>query len=393
VRSVMIIYGTRPEAIKLAPLIMEMQSHPGIDPTIVVTAQHRSMLDQVNNIFGIAPDHDLNIIQARQTLAQVTEHALSGLDPVIAAVKPEAVVVQGDTTTSFVAALAAFYHQVPVVHLEAGLRTHERYSPFPEEINRRLTSQIASLHLAPTWMSRRNLLEAGVSSRDVLVTGNTVIDALLWTVDRRPPFEDSRLDQFCRDDRPMLLVTAHRRESWGSGMAAIADALAAIAEAEPDLRIVFPLHRNPIVRETIEPAVRRFDNLLLTEPQPYGTFARLMERATLILTDSGGVQEEGPSLGKPVLVMRENTERPEAVWAGTAQLVGTDKERIFTQVRRLLHDDVAYAAMANAVNPYGDGRAARRSVEAIACLLGDGKPPEEFRPRVASGSDIVAASG
>ena len=392
-RSVMIIYGTRPEAIKLAPLIMEMQSHPGIDPTIVVTAQHRSMLDQVNNIFGIAPDHDLNIIQARQTLAQVTEHALSGLDPVIAAVKPEAVVVQGDTTTSFVAALAAFYHQVPVVHLEAGLRTHERYSPFPEEINRRLTSQIASLHLAPTWMSRRNLLEAGVSSRDVLVTGNTVIDALLWTVDRRPPFEDSRLDQFCRDDRPMLLVTAHRRESWGSGMAAIADALAAIAEAEPDLRIVFPLHRNPIVRETIEPAVRRFDNLLLTEPQPYGTFARLMERATLILTDSGGVQEEGPSLGKPVLVMRENTERPEAVWAGTAQLVGTDKERIFTQVRRLLHDDVAYAAMANAVNPYGDGRAARRSVEAIACLLGDGKPPEEFRPRVASGSDIVAASG
>ncbi len=392
-RSVMIIYGTRPEAIKLAPLIMELQSHPGIDPTIVVTAQHRSMLDQVNNIFGITPDHDLNIIQARQTLAQVTEHALSGLDPVIAAVKPEAVVVQGDTTTSFVAALAAFYHQVPVVHLEAGLRTHERYSPFPEEINRRLTSQIASLHLAPTWMSRRNLLEAGVSNRDVLVTGNTVIDALLWTVDRRPPFEDSRLDQFCRDDRPMLLVTAHRRESWGSGMAAIGDALAAIAEAEPDLRIVFPLHRNPIVREAIEPAVRRFDNLLLTEPQPYGTFARLMERATLILTDSGGVQEEGPSLGKPVLVMRENTERPEAVWAGTAQLVGTDKERIFTQVRRLLHDDVAYAAMATAVNPYGDGRAARRSAEAIACLLGDGEPPEEFRPKVASGSDILAASG
>ncbi|MGH3365751.1 MAG: non-hydrolyzing UDP-N-acetylglucosamine 2-epimerase, partial [Nocardioidaceae bacterium] len=278
--SVMAVFGTRPEAIKLAPLIIRLRSHRVLTPRVVVTAQHRWMLDQVNDVFGIVPDHDLNIIQPRQTLAEITALAMRGLYPVIAAERPAVVVVQGDTSTSFVAALAAFYHQVPVVHLEAGLRSHDRYAPFPEEVNRRLTSQIATLHLAPTRTSRRNLLESGVSAADVVVTGNTVIDALLWTVDRRLSFGDPRLEQLDADDRPMLLVTAHRRESWGEGMTSIGRALAAIARAEPDLAIVLPLHRNPAVREAIEPEVRDLDNVWLTEPLPYGAFARLMERAT-----------------------------------------------------------------------------------------------------------------
>ena len=379
----MTIYGTRPEAIKLAPLVLELRAHATLTPRVVVTAQHRSMLDQVNQVFGIAPDHDLNIIKPRQSLAEITTHAISGLQPIIEAEQPAAIVVQGDTTTTVAAALAGFYNQVPVVHLEAGLRTYDRYSPFPEEINRRLTSQLASLNLAPTATSRNNLLAEGIPSADIVTTGNTVIDALLWANARQLDYGDPELAGIDDDPRRVLLVTAHRRESWGEGMNSIGRALAAVARAEPGLLIVFPIHRNPVVREAIEPVVRGMDNVLLIEPLAYGSFARLMARATIVLTDSGGVQEEAPSLGKPVLVMRDNTERPEAVSAGTARLIGTEEKRIVAEVQNLLHNEAAYEAMANAVNPYGDGHAAPRSVAAIARMIYGGPPPDEFMPYTA----------
>jgi UDP-N-acetylglucosamine 2-epimerase (non-hydrolysing) len=290
------------------------------------------------------------------------------------------VVVQGDTTTTFAGALAAFYAGTPVAHLEAGLRTGDMRAPFPEEGNRRLTSQITSLHLAPTPKSRANLVAEGFDPATIVVTGNTVIDALHWTVDRRVAYQDAALDALDRDPRPVLLVTAHRRESWGAGMRDIGRALRSLARLEPALQIVFPIHPNPVVREAIGPAVDGLANVRLIEPLPYGQFARLMNRASIVLTDSGGVQEEAPALGKPVLVMRDVTERPEAVSAGTARLVGTDERRIVDAVRSLLHDPAAYAEMANAVNPYGDGRACERTVAAIARFFGAEVPVEEFQP-------------
>jgi UDP-N-acetylglucosamine 2-epimerase (non-hydrolysing) len=379
-KRVALVYGTRPEAIKMAPLVRAVEETDGLEALVAVTGQHREMLDQVNDLFGIRPQHDLDIIQPRQTLVDVTVRALEGCTRVLREERPDAVVVQGDTTTSTVAALAAFYEKVPVVHLEAGLRTHDRYSPFPEEINRRVTGQLTSLHLAPTPVSRANLLREGIDPEDVVVTGNTVIDALLQVVGSRDGFDDEGLRWLDTDPRRVLLVTTHRRESWGEPMAAVARAVARVARAHPDLAVVVPLHRNPVVREVVVPAVEGIDNVSVVEPLPYADFARLIDRSHVVLTDSGGVQEEAPSLGKPVLVMRENTERPEAVDAGTVELVGTDEDHVVRRVETLLGDGAAYAAMANAVNPYGDGRAAPRAAAAVAQLLGVGERLPDFDP-------------
>lgn len=377
-QTIMVVYGTRPEAIKMAPLVAALERSSDLEPLVVVTGQHRQMLDQVNELFGIVPRHDLDILAARQSLEQITVRALEGLGEVIRAERPDVVAVQGDTTTSFVGALAAFYARIPVVHLEAGLRTADATSPFPEEINRRLTSQVASLHLAPTATSRDNLLAENVSPDRITVTGNTVIDALLDVVDRRVPYDDPALEGL--HGRPLVLVTSHRRESWGEPMARSARAIARLARRHPDTVFVLPAHLNPAVREVLLPPLRELDNVVITEPLPYGQFSRLMQDSTLILTDSGGVQEEGPSLGKPVLVMRESTERPEAVEAGTVRLVGTDEQAIVDEVSRLLEDEVHYRTMASAVNPYGDGRAAYRSVAAIEHFLGLGPRPADFAP-------------
>jgi UDP-N-acetylglucosamine 2-epimerase (non-hydrolysing) len=375
---VMAIFGTRPEAIKVAPLIAELERSPHFEPVVVVTGQHREMLAQVLDLFGIVPHHDLDLCAPGQTLTSVTTGALTGLEPLLERIDPDAVVVQGDTTTTFAGALAAFYRQVPVVHMEAGLRTGNPYSPFPEEVNRCLTTRLASLHLAPTAGNKANLLAEGIAAESIVVTGNTVVDALLAAAQLPGAYGDVALDDLDADPRRIVLVTAHRRESWGEGHAAIARAVAEVARTEPDVLVVFPIHRNPVVREAVVPHLEGLDNVRVVEPLGYRGLVKLMQRADLILTDSGGIQEEGPSLGKPVLVLRDTTERPEAVTAGTVRLVGTDELQIVGAVRTVLHDPAAYAAMANAVNPYGDGRAAERSVQAIAHLFGLGERPVEF---------------
>jgi UDP-N-acetylglucosamine 2-epimerase (non-hydrolysing) len=390
-RKIMVIYGTRPEAVKVAPLIRALEASPMFTPQVAVTAQHRSMLDQVNEVFDIKPEFDLDIHRPGQTLTAITTRALHGVQELLAEQHPDAIVVQGDTTTVFAAALAAFYEQIPVVHLEAGLRTGNPYSPYPEEINRRLATRLTALHLAPTATSKSNLLAENVEPAAVVVTGNTVIDALLWAVGREFDYGEPALADLDASAAPVLLVTAHRRESWGTPLRKVGRALARIASDHGDLRIVFPIHRNPAVRDAILPAIGHLPNVTVTEPLPYGGFARLMNRATVILTDSGGVQEEGPSLGKPVLVMRDTTERPEAVQAGTVRLVGTDPELIVDSVDRLLTDPAAYTAMANAVNPYGDGRAAERAVAALAHYFGLGPPPDEFASAPAGTAGVVLA--
>jgi UDP-N-acetylglucosamine 2-epimerase (non-hydrolysing) len=374
----MVVFGTRPEAIKLAPIVQAMNASERFDAAVVTTAQHREMLDQVTSLFGITADADLNIMRRKQTLSEITARALRPLDQLLAEKQPELLVVQGDTTTTFVGALAAHYNQVPVVHVEAGLRTFDRYSPFPEEMNRRLTTELASLHLAPTSSSRDNLLRQGTDPQTIVVTGNTVIDALLWAVGKRADYGEPLLAGIDEDPRRVLLVTAHRRESWGAPFAEVGRAIARLARDERDLLVVLPAHRNPAVRNALLPAVSGLENVLVTDPLSYGSFARLIGRAFIVLTDSGGVQEEAPSLGKPVLVMRESTERPEAVRAGTARLVGTDEGSIVSEVSELLHSPDAYARMANAINPYGDGRATERSLAAMAHYLRAGPPPEEF---------------
>ncbi|MFI7481845.1 non-hydrolyzing UDP-N-acetylglucosamine 2-epimerase [Kocuria sp. M1R5S2] len=376
--TIMPIYGTRPEAIKMAPIVKALQGSPDFECVVTVTGQHRQMLDQVNEIFEIVPDHDLNIIQPRQTLNGILTRTVEGLEALFAENAPDAVVVQGDTTTSTAAAVAAFYRGIPVIHAEAGLRSFNLLSPFPEEANRKLTSQITSLHLAPTATSKENLLREAIAEEDVVVTGNTVIDALLHTVAKQLPFTDPVLEQIADSGRKVLLVTTHRRENQGEAMRGVGRALARIAEAEPELTIVLPAHRNPVVREAVLPSLVGQDNVVVTEPLAYGEFTRMLSVAEVVLTDSGGVQEEAPSLGKPVLVMRENTERPEAVDAGTVKLIGTDEERIVAEVDALLNDPDAYAAMANAVNPYGDGRAAARSLAAIEQMFGLGERIEDF---------------
>jgi len=375
----MIVYGTRPEAIKLAPIIAELRASSEIAAHVVVTGQHRELLDQVNRLFGIVADDDLDISTPRQSLEQVTGRVLSGLGACLRRVRPDVVVVQGDTTTAFAAALAAFYERIPVVHVEAGLRTGDLSAPFPEEANRRLTAQLAALHLAPTPAARANLIAENIDPERIVVCGNPVIDALIQVAARRAPYDDPALE---RAPAPLVLVTAHRRESWGEPMTGIASAVATLAAELPHVSYVIAAHPNPIVRDVLLPPLVGLANVVVTEPLPYSQFARLMQESSVILTDSGGIQEEGPSLGKPVLVMRDSTERPEGVAAGTARLVGTDERRIVEEVSRLLSDPVAYASMATAVNPYGDGRAARRSVRAIEHFLGLGEPPNEFDPLI-----------
>jgi UDP-N-acetylglucosamine 2-epimerase (non-hydrolysing) len=377
-KRVMVVYGTRPEAVKLAPVISAMQGDAMLEPIVVVTGQHRSMLDQVNGFFGISPAYDLDIISQQQTLEDVTSRTLAGLREIMQTERPDAVVVQGDTTTTFASALSAYYHRVPLVHVEAGLRTGDIYSPYPEEMNRRLVSRLAALHLAPTAASAVNLLREGIDPATIVITGNTVIDALLTVAAQHPPYEDPALAALDDDRRQMMLLTTHRRESWGSPMVRVGEAIARLARRYPELLIVAPLHRNPLVREALVPLLSPLPNVLITEPASYRDFVRVMERSTLIVTDSGGVQEEGPSLGKPVLVLRENTERPEAVTAGTVKLVGTDPARIEREVARLLDDPIAYAEMAHATNPYGDGFAAERTIQSLHHMFGLGQAPEPF---------------
>jgi UDP-N-acetylglucosamine 2-epimerase (non-hydrolysing) len=379
-RRVMTIFGTRPEAIKLAPVLGALEESPQFEPVVVVTGQHREMLAQVLDLFSIMPDHDLGILEPRQTLTSVMTRALAGLEPLLEAERPDAVLVQGDTTTTFAGALAAFYRRVPVFHVEAGLRTLDLASPYPEEANRQLTSRLASLHLAPTLGNKANLVCENVDPDRVVVTGNTVVDALLQAVEFPGSYGEPALDGLDQDDRRVILVTAHRRESWGDGHAAVARALAEIARTEPGVLVVFPIHRNPVVRETVLPLLDGLPNVRVVEPLAYGGLVKLMQRSHVILTDSGGIQEEGPSLGKPVLVLRDTTERPEAVAAGTVRLVGTEETAIVGATRTLLHDERAYRAMANAVNPYGDGHASERTVAAMAHFFGVGERPDEFTP-------------
>ncbi|MBC9821924.1 non-hydrolyzing UDP-N-acetylglucosamine 2-epimerase [Terrabacter sp. MAHUQ-38] len=376
--KVMTVYGTRPEAIKVAPVVKALEACPDFESTTVVTGQHREMLDQVNAIFGITPDHDLDVFAHGQTLNSIMAKVFDRLDPVLVQERPDAVVVQGDTSTVAAASIAAFYRQIPVVHIEAGLRSGDISSPFPEEANRKLTSQVTALHLAPTSTSRDNLVREDIDAATVAVTGNTVIDALLHTVEQQIPFTDARLAEAERSGRSVLLVTTHRRENWGGAMEGVGRALKALALRYPEQLLVLPAHRNPIVRQAVLPYLAGLDNVLVTEPLAYGEFTRLMAASKIVLTDSGGVQEEAPSLGKPVLVMRDNTERPEAVEAGTVRLIGTDEERIVDEVSRLMDDESHYASMANAVNPYGDGRAAERSVAAVRQLFGLGERIADF---------------
>lgn len=371
--KIMPIYGTRPEAIKFAPIVRALQAHPTLEAHVTVTGQHREMLDQVNEVFGIVPDTDLAILKPRQTLVDITTATMRGLDDLFSSEKPDMVMVQGDTSTAFAAGLTAFYHQVPVVHLEAGLRSHDIRLPFPEEGNRKLLTQITSLHLAPTPHSRQNLLDEGVDPASIVVTGNSVIDALLEARSRvHVSFTDTSLQEAVESGRQILLVTSHRRENLGGGMEQIASALVTLASMHPELLIVLPVHRNPVVRETLLPPLKGLDNVLITEPVGYGEFVHLLNACSIVLTDSGGIQEEAPALGKPVLVMRDSTERPEAVEFGVVRLVGTAANVIVEAVDELLRSDEAYAAMSHAVNPYGDGRATERTMAALDALA-DGR--------------------
>ena len=380
--KVMTVFGTRPEAIKMAPVILEMQKHRDtIEPVVAVTAQHREMLDQVLNLFAIRPDYDLNIMAKGQTLFDITTKAMLGLDKVISEAKPDIVLVHGDTTTTFAGALAAYYHQVKVGHVEAGLRTHDKYSPFPEEMNRKLTGSLADLHFAPTATAQGNLLAENVRDEAIFVTGNTVIDALHQTVRGDFAFEDEMLRSIDFEGKRIVLVTTHRRENLGEPMRHVYKALKRLVEEFKDVEIVFPVHKNPRVREVVNEELGHLPQVHLIDPLDYEPFANLMSRAELILTDSGGVQEEAPSLGKPVLVLRDTTERPEAVAAGTVRLIGTDSERVYSEAKALLTDKDAYKKMAESCNPYGDGQSSRRIIEAILYDFGvTDKRPDTFKP-------------
>ena len=381
-KKIMLVFGTRPEAIKMAPLVKEFQKHPDTFQTIVcVTGQHREMLDQVLHIFDIHPDFDLNIMKQGQDLYDVTARVLTGMRDVLLEAQPDVVLVHGDTTTSTAAALAAFYQQIPVGHVEAGLRTHNILSPWPEEMNRQITGRIASYHFAPTALSRQNLLQENVDDANITVTGNTVIDALYWVVDRikNDRSLDAELEEVLRhagydvnrlaDGRPLVLITGHRRENFGDGFINMCTAIKQLTERYPNVDFVYPMHLNPNVRRPIHEVfgddLSNLGNMHFIEPLEYLSFVYLMEKSTIVLTDSGGIQEEAPGLGKPVLVMRDTTERPEALEAGTVKLVGTDREKIINEVSTLLDDAAAYARMSQAVNPYGDGLACSRIVERL----------------------------
>lgn len=364
--KVMTVFGTRPEAIKMCPLVLEMRKHPDeIEPLVAVTAQHREMLDQVLHLFGITPDYDLNIMSAGQTLYDVTEKALRGLQKVLEEAKPDLVLVHGDTTTTFAGALAAFYAQIPVGHVEAGLRTGNKYSPFPEEMNRKLTGALADYHFAPTATSKANLLRENVPEAKIVVTGNTVIDALKTTVKKDYRFDDDALHEVLDSGKRLILMTTHRRENLGEPMRHVYKALCEVLRTHPDVEAIFPVHKNPKVRQIVDEELGHLPQVHLIEPLDYEPFANLMARVDIVLTDSGGIQEEAPALGKPVLVLRDTTERPEAVSAGTVKLIGTAYEDVLRETNLLLDDVAHYRSMAEAVNPYGDGEACARIVNRI----------------------------
>jgi UDP-N-acetylglucosamine 2-epimerase (non-hydrolysing) len=383
-KRIMVMYGTRPEAIKLAPLISSIDASPHLTAIPVVTGQHREMLDQVNDLFDIEPHHDFDLMVHGASLNELAVRAHEAAGVCLRDVRPDAVVVQGDTSTAFMCSLAAFYEQIPVVHLEAGLRSHDIDTPFPEEANRQLTSRIARLHLAPTATSRDNLLAEGVAPASIAVTGNTVIDALHTSLARPLGNMAGEVAAALGDSAPLVLVTAHRRESWGDPMREAMAAVRDVAVRRPDVRWLIPMHRNPVVRSVISDALGDLGSVSLVEPLDYHTFCHAMSAADVVLTDSGGVQEEAPSLGKPVLVMRDNTERPEAVDAGTVRLVGTSRESVRGALEELLTSSEARAAMARAVNPYGDGRASTRCVAAIEHHFGLSERLPDFVPESAS---------
>ena len=385
-KKVMLVFGTRPEAIKMAPLVKEFQKYPEFFQAIVcVTGQHRQMLDQVLQIFDITPDYDLKIMKQGQDLYDVTARVLTGMRDVLKEVQPDVVLVHGDTTTSTAAALAAFYQQIPVGHVEAGLRTHNIYSPWPEEMNRQITGRIATYNFAPTPLSKQNLLREAINEESITVTGNTVIDALYWVVDKikNDAILNAELDVVLKkagydvnrlsEGKKLVLITGHRRENFGDGFINMCTAIKDLTHRYRDVDFVYPMHLNPNVRKPIHEVfgedLSNLENMFFIEPLEYLSFVYLMEKSTIVLTDSGGIQEEAPGLGKPVLVMRDTTERPEALDAGTVKLVGTNYDMIVTEVSHLLDDEKAYNSMSTAVNPYGDGLSCHRIVNAISHIL------------------------
>ncbi len=376
--TVMTIFGTRPEAIKMAPLALELSRRENIRALCCVTAQHREMLDSVLEIFHLKPDYDLNIMEPRQTLSTITSKCLLGMEGVLEEARPDLVLVHGDTSTTFAGALAAFYHKIPVGHVEAGLRTYDKWSPFPEEMNRKMVGAIADLHFCPTVTNRENLARENIKT-GVFLTGNTVIDALKTTVKERFVFQEDVLNRLDYAGRKVILVTCHRRENYGQPMANIMTALRRIADAFPETELVYPVHLSPVVQEAAHKYLDNHPRIHLIAPLAVDEMHNLMARCYLVMTDSGGLQEEAPALGKPVLVLRRETERPEAVQAGTVKLAGVEEEAIFSMAGELLKDESAYAAMAHAVNPYGDGHACRRIAGAIEWRFGlRPEPPEEF---------------
>jgi UDP-N-acetylglucosamine 2-epimerase len=380
--KVMTVFGTRPEAIKMAPLVKTLKKCEAIDSKVCVTAQHRQMLDQVLEIFDIKPEYDLNIMQDRQTLIDITTRAIEGLYEVFTESQPDIVLVHGDTTTTFAASLAAFYAKIKVGHVEAGLRTYDKYSPYPEEMNRRLTGAIADLHFAPTIANRENLLKENVSGDAIYITGNTVIDALSSTVVKNYVFSDTYLKKFSFENKRIISVTAHRRENLGKPFENIFTALRRLADDVADIEIIYPVHLNPAVREVAGRILGGHERIHLIEPLNVQDMHNLMAESFMIMTDSGGIQEEAPSLGKPVLVLRNETERPEAIKAGTVKLAGTEEENVYREAKLLLDNEEEYQRMAKAVNPYGDGKASERIVEAILYHFGvKSTRPEEFVAR------------
>ena len=376
--KVMTIFGTRPEAIKMAPLALELERRENIEAICCVTAQHREMLDSVLEIFKLKPDYDLNIMQPRQTLSSITSRCITGMDEVLDEAKPDLVLVHGDTSTTFAGALAAFYHQIPVGHVEAGLRTYDKWSPFPEEMNRKMVGSIADLHFCPTVSNEANLAKENITA-GVFRTGNTVIDALQTTVVDNFTFGEDILNKLDYENRKVILVTCHRRENYGQPMTNIMTALRRIADANPDCELVYPVHLSPVVQEVARKHLSNHERIHLIAPLSVDEMHNLMARCYMVMTDSGGLQEEAPALGKPVLVLRRETERPEAVAAGTVKLAGVIREEIVAMANELIRDAAAYAAMAHAVNPYGDGNACRRIVDAILWHFGRGEKPEDYQ--------------
>lgn len=379
--KVMAIFGTRPEAIKMAPAVRELLKRPEIETKVCLTAQHREMLDQVVDLFQLPVDYDLDIMKQGQSLYDITDRVLLGLKEVLEKEKPDLVLVHGDTTTTFSATLAAFYQQIDVGHVEAGLRTGNMYSPFPEEANRRLTSVLTALHFAPTETARQNLLKENQKDDHIFTVGNSVIDALLATVKKDYVFEDKELQEI-EEHKRIILVTTHRRENLGEPMRNVYRALRRLVQTVPDTEVVFPVHRNPLVRQAVKEVLDGVPGIHLVDPMEYEPFTNLMARSAIILTDSGGIQEEAPSLGKPVLVLRDTTERPEAVASGTVKLVGTDEDKVYNTAYKLLTDEEAYREMAESINPYGDGHTSERIVQAILYFYGiSKKKPSAFIAR------------